>query len=165
MHTNGAHDILVGVRIVEVGISIVTVENVSYSFGGRQILEDVSFRLLGGEHAGLVGANGEGKSTPLDIPTGKLVSEEGCVAWHRRITRSHLDQHMVPGKEKSIRQVLQDTSSHLFELEAEMLQEYKGMEGCSGECMSELLQDIGGIQSILEHSGLCMTNARIQEVA
>ena len=46
-------------------MSILTVSNVSHSFGGRQILEDVSFRLLKGEHVALVGANGEGKSTFL----------------------------------------------------------------------------------------------------
>ena len=71
-------------------MSIVTVENVSHSFGGRQILENVSFRLLSGEHVGLVGANGEGKSTFLNILTGKLVPEEGRVAWCRRITRGYL---------------------------------------------------------------------------
>lgn len=60
-------------------MSIVTVENVSHSFGGRQILENVSFRLLSGEHVGLVGANGEGKSTFLNILTGKLVPEEGVL--------------------------------------------------------------------------------------
>ena len=42
-------------------MSILNVEHVSHSFGGRSILEDVSFRLLKGEHVGLIGANGEGK--------------------------------------------------------------------------------------------------------
>ena len=50
-------------------MSIVNVSHVSHSFGGRQILEDVSFRLLNGEHVGLIGANGEGKSTFLNILT------------------------------------------------------------------------------------------------
>ena len=44
-------------------MSFLTVSHVSHSFGGRQILEDVSFKLEKGEHIGLVGANGEGKST------------------------------------------------------------------------------------------------------
>lgn len=58
-------------------MSILTVEHVSHSFGGRQILDDASFRLLKGEHIGLVGANGEGKSTFLNIITGKLMPDEG----------------------------------------------------------------------------------------
>ena len=43
-------------------MSILDVKNVSHGFGSRVILEDASFRLLKGEHIGLVGANGEGKN-------------------------------------------------------------------------------------------------------
>ena len=48
-------------------MSILTVENVTHGFGGREILDNASFRLLKGEHIGLVGANGEGKSTFLNM--------------------------------------------------------------------------------------------------
>ena len=48
-------------------MSILVVENLSHSFGGRVIFENVSFRLNRGEHVGLVGANGEGKSTFMNI--------------------------------------------------------------------------------------------------
>ena len=47
-------------------MSILNVEHVTHGFGARQILNDASFRLLKGEHVGLVGANGEGKSTFLN---------------------------------------------------------------------------------------------------
>ena len=53
-------------------MSVLNVENVSHGFGARTILEDASFRLLKGEHVGLIGANGEGKSTFLNIITGQL---------------------------------------------------------------------------------------------
>ena len=50
---------------------MLVVENVSHGFGARTILENVSFRLRKGEHIALVGANGEGKSTFLNIITKK----------------------------------------------------------------------------------------------
>ena len=56
-------------------MSILNVEHLSHGFGDRAIFEDVSFRLLKGEHIGLVGANGEGKSTFMNIITGKLMPE------------------------------------------------------------------------------------------
>ena len=42
-------------------MSILNVEHLSHGFGDRAIFQDVSFRLLKGEHIGLIGANGEGK--------------------------------------------------------------------------------------------------------
>src|SRR5690242_20213077 len=87
-------------------LSILTVENVSHGFGARKILEDASFRLLKGEHVGLVGANGEGKSTFLNIITGKLMPDEGKVEWCNRITTGYLDQHTVLTPGKTIREAL-----------------------------------------------------------
>ena len=55
-------------------MSILNVEHLSHGFGDRAIFGDVSFRLLKGEHIGLVGANGEGKSTFLNIVTGKTTA-------------------------------------------------------------------------------------------
>ena len=53
-------------------MSILNVEKLTHGFGERAIFNDVSFRLLKGEHIGLVGANGEGKSTFMSIVTGKM---------------------------------------------------------------------------------------------
>lgn len=62
-------------------MSILTVEHLSHGFGDRAIFDDVSFRLLKGEHIGLVGANGEGKSTFINIITGKLMPDAGKIEW------------------------------------------------------------------------------------
>ena len=61
-------------------MSILNVEHLTHGFGDRAIFTDVSFRLLKGEHIGLVGANGEGKSTFMNIVTGKLMPDEGKVS-------------------------------------------------------------------------------------
>ena len=67
-------------------MSILTVKNLSHGFGSRGIFEAVSFRLLKGEHIGLVGANGEGKSTFMSIITHKLQPDEGEIEWSKTRT-------------------------------------------------------------------------------
>ena len=66
-------------------MSILNVEHLSHGFGDRAIFEDVSFRLLKGEHIGLVGANGEGKSTFMNIVTGQRQPDEGKVEWSKNV--------------------------------------------------------------------------------
>ena len=60
-------------------MSILNVEHLTHGFGDRAIFEDVSFRLLKGEHIGLIGANGAGKSTFLKILSGELEPTNGEV--------------------------------------------------------------------------------------
>ena len=76
-------------------MSILNVEHLTHGFGDRAIFSDVSFRLLKGEHIGLVGANGEGKSTFMSIVTGKLMPDEGKVEWAKNVHAGYLDQHAV----------------------------------------------------------------------
>ena len=66
-------------------MSILTVEHLSHGFGDRAIFQDVSFRMLKGEHIGLVGANGEGKSTFFNIITGAQRPDEGKIEWAKNI--------------------------------------------------------------------------------
>lgn len=146
-------------------MSILNVENVTHGFGARQILNNASFRLLKGEHIGLVGANGEGKSTFLNIITGKLMPDEGKIEWCRHITTGYLDQYSTLEKGKTIRGVLQDAFSHLAELEQEMLSLYDKMADCSEEEMNQSLEDVGEIQNILEYSGYYTIDAKISEYA
>ena len=146
-------------------MSILTVSNVSHGFGGRQILEDVSFRLLKGEHVGLVGANGEGKSTFLNIITGKLMPDTGKVEWCNRITTGYLDQHTVLEKGKTIRDILRTAFAHMFDLEREMLDMYDAMGEADPARLDAMMEDVGDIQSELEHSGFYTIDARIEEVA
>src|SRR5574344_3008200 len=105
-------------------MSYLTVSNVSHSFGGRDILEDVSFKLLKGEHVGLIGANGEGKSTFLNIITGKLLPEDGKVEWPGKVTVGYLDQQTSLQAGMTIREVLRTAFDHMFAAEQQMLELY-----------------------------------------
>ncbi|MCX7772275.1 MAG: ATP-binding cassette domain-containing protein, partial [Clostridia bacterium] len=124
-------------------MSILTAENISHGFGGRRILENASFRLLNGEHVGLIGANGEGKTTFLNIITGKLMPDEGSIQWCNRITTGYLDQHTLLERGKTIREILQGAFKHMFELEQEMLKLYDAMGEASPEEVEKMLEDVG----------------------
>ena len=147
-------------------MSLLTVEKVTHGFGARQILEDASFRLLKGEHIGLIGANGEGKSTFLNIITGKIMPDEGKITWSRHVTVGYLDQHSVLKKGTTIREVLRTAFNHMYELEAEMLRLYDDMASAeSDEAINEMMEDAGEIQQILEYSGFYQLDSKIEEVA
>ena len=97
-------------------MSILNVEHLTHGFGDRAIFGDVSFRLLKGEHIGLVGANGEGKSTFLNIVTGKLQPDEGKIEWAKNVRVGYLDQHTVLEKGMTIRDVLNNAFAFLFDI-------------------------------------------------
>ncbi|WP_312280296.1 ABC-F family ATP-binding cassette domain-containing protein [Oscillibacter sp.] len=146
-------------------MSILTVNHVSHGFGARQILKDASFRLLKGEHIGLVGANGEGKTTFLDIITGKRMPDEGTVEWCNHITTGYLDQFSVLEKGKTIRDILRSAFAPMYKLEQDLLANYDRMGECEGDALEKLMEDVGEIQEILEQSGFYVIDSRIEEYA
>ncbi|MGN0605210.1 MAG: ABC-F family ATP-binding cassette domain-containing protein [Oscillospiraceae bacterium] len=146
-------------------MSILNVEHVTHGFGARQILNDASFRLLNGEHVGLVGANGEGKSTFLNIITGKLMPDEGKIEWCRHITTGYLDQYSTLEKGKTINDVLKEAFVHLSDLENEMIQLYDKMADCTEDEMNDIMEEVGEIQNILDYSGYYTIDAKISEYA
>ncbi|WP_297965311.1 ABC-F family ATP-binding cassette domain-containing protein [uncultured Anaerovibrio sp.] len=146
-------------------MSIVNVEGMSHGFGGRTIFEDVSFRLLKGEHVALVGANGEGKSTFLSILTGQMTPDEGKVEWAKRVTAGYLDQHAVLKAGMTIREVLKTAFDEMYKLEAEMQSCYDRMGDAAPEEMDKLMNDAGEIQEILDAHSFYTLDSKIEEVA
>ena len=146
-------------------MSILDVSNVTHGFGGREILENASFRLLKGEHVGLVGANGEGKSTFLNIITGKLMPDEGNVSWCNHITTGYLDQYSTLERGKTIRDILRSAFNYMFELEQEMMDLYGKMGEVEGEELDKIMEDVGDIQDILETGDFYRLDSKIEEYA
>lgn len=146
-------------------MSILTVKNMNHGFGDRAIFEDVSFRLLKGEHVGLIGANGEGKSTFMNIVTGKLMPDEGNVIWSNNVRVGYMDQHAALTKGQSIRDALRDAFKYLFDLETEMNSLYEKMGDCSEDELNKMLDRTAVIQDMLDHNGFYVIDPKVEEVA
>ena len=91
-----------------------------------------------------MGANGEGKTTFLNIITGVIAPDEGSVTWAKRATAGYLDQHSVLQEGMTIRDVLRTAFSKMYQLETDMLEMYNKMADCTDEEMTQLLEDVGG---------------------
>lgn len=146
-------------------MSILTVSNLSHGFGDRAIFNDVSFRLLKGEHIGLVGANGEGKSTFMNMVTGKLEPDSGKIEWSRNVRVGYLDQHASLARGMSIRDVLRTAFQYLFDMEAEINRLYERMAEATPEEMERMLEDVGTYQDTLQTNDFYVIDAKIEEVA
>ena len=146
-------------------MSILNVEKLSHGFGDRAIFNDVSFRLLKGEHIGLIGANGEGKSTFMSVVTGKLKPDEGKVEWSKNVRVGYLDQHAELKKGMSIKDVLKQAFDFLFEMEANMNSMYEQMSDADEGKIESLMEEVGTIQDLLMAHDFYTIDAKIDEIA
>ena len=146
-------------------MSILNVQNLSHGFGDRAIFQDVSFRLLKGEHIGLVGANGEGKSTFMNIITGKLMPDEGKIEWAKNVRVGYLDQHTVLEKGMTIRDVLKSAFAWLFEMEEQMNGICDKMGEASPEELESMMEELGTIQDMLTMHDFYIIDSKVEEVA
>lgn len=146
-------------------MSILNVEKLSHGFGDRAIFNDVSFRLLKGEHIGLIGANGEGKSTFMNIVTGKLQPDEGKVEWSKNVRVGYLDQHAVLEKGMTIEDVLKSAFGFLFEQELRMNEICDKMGDADEKQLEEYMEEMATIQDNLMLLDFYNIDSKVEEVA
>jgi branched-chain amino acid transport system ATP-binding protein len=62
-------------------MTVLTLTNVSKSFGALKVTDDVSFSVPKGQALGIIGPNGAGKSTLFNLITGNILADTGCVTF------------------------------------------------------------------------------------
>lgn len=144
---------------------ILNVENLSHGFGDRAIFNNVSFRLLKGEHIGLIGANGEGKSTFMNIVTGMLMPDEGTVEWAKNVRVGYLDQHTVLKAGMTIGDVLKSAFEYLFQIEARINEICDMLGTASDDEMEALMEELGTLQDLLNSHDFYIIDSKVEEVA
>lgn len=146
-------------------MSILNVTGMTQSFGERIIFNNVSFELRKGEHIGLVGANGEGKTTFMKLITKQILPEDGTIEWNSGITVGYMDQNVELKKEESVREYLRGAFSKLFLMEEKLKKLYCKMENINEEEMDKDLKAIGRIQETLELSDFYSIESKIEGIA
>ncbi len=101
-------------------MSILEVENITFSYSGEELYQKASMRLFEGEHAVLVGPNGTGKSTFLKLLDKRLKPDNGSVSWMPNKKIGYLDQYAKINPSILVKTYLYDVFLPLFEKEKEM---------------------------------------------
>ena len=84
---------------------MLTIANVSKSYGPRTLFAEVSLNIARTDRLGLVGANGAGKSTLFNITLGKDNPDEGLIEWERGANFGFLPQESAPVGDETILQI------------------------------------------------------------
>lgn len=146
-------------------MSLLTIENLTFDYGGKVILKNASFKLNEGEKVGLVGSNGEGKTTLIDIIIGKRLPDQGSVSISKKLSIGYLDQYTTLTKGKTIMEVLREAFSHLFKIEAKLNDLYIKMCEVEGEELDKLMEQTGELQHQLDASSFYSIDSTIENVA
>lgn len=146
-------------------MSLLTVEKLSHGFGDRAIFENASFQLNKGDKIGLIGVNGEGKSTFMQIITGKMMPDEGKIEWAKNVKVGYLDQHAVLEKRMTIESVLKSAFDDLFIQEQHMNEICEKLGSASDEEMNSMMEELGIIQDNLTMHDFYMIDSKVEEVA
>lgn len=137
------------------------INQLSHSYGEITLFKKTDFVLNRGEHIGLVGANGVGKSTLMKICTGQIIPDEGRLVWQKGIKIGYLDQYAQIDKKITIEEFLKSAFADLYEMENTLNDLY--IEISYGN--HKALKKVAYYQEQLEDSGFYFIDSKIEQIA
>jgi macrolide transport system ATP-binding/permease protein len=132
--------------------AMLTCRGIHKSYGHQIVLNDVSFVLNDGEHIGLVGPNGVGKSTLLRILTGAETPDSGQFTFAPGARVGYLAQN-IPAPEHTVADMMAAASREVRALETQMRELETQMQTAQGDVLDSLLTVYGDVLERFEHAG------------
>ncbi|MFD2917266.1 ABC-F family ATP-binding cassette domain-containing protein [Psychroserpens luteus] len=135
---------------------MLNIHNLSISFQGEYLFEDITFKLSPGDRIGLIGKNGAGKSTMLKILSKELEPDSGQIAADKNLSFGFLKQDIDFVLGKTVLQESYEAFKEIKELEAKM--EYVNTQlvertDYESEIYHQLMVDLNDIQHQYEIIG------------
>lgn len=128
-------------------MSLLEIMDMSHGYGDKTLYKQVDMELYKGEHLGIVGQNGTGKSTFVSILTGEIVPDSGTIRWQPNSKIGHLDQYSEMDGEFEVQHYLQSAFAKVYDLEQQLTCLY---ERCARTGEEALLRKAAELQEQLE---------------
>ncbi len=129
---------------------ILSCQNISVAFDGKDILKNISFHIEEREKAALIGVNGAGKTTLLNIITGRISADEGEVVIAKDKTLGYLEQHPVIDSDNTIYEELMSVKSYLLDLERQIRDTEHEMKTLEGEALEACMNRYSSLTAKFE---------------
>ncbi|QIB68545.1 ABC-F family ATP-binding cassette domain-containing protein [Aminipila butyrica] len=142
-------------------MSLLDITELSHSFGDHLLYKNAKLSLNKGEHMGIVGQNGTGKSTLIKICTEQLMPDSGRVFWQANLSVGYLDQYAQINGQLTGNAFLKTAFSTLYQLEADMLQLYQQAALGESHCLDLAAQ----YQETLDREDFYSIDTRLNQVA
>lgn len=145
-------------------MSLLEVKDLRFRYTDKELYNNIEFRILAGDHIVIVGPNGVGKSTFLNIIAKNIIPDSGTIAWTSHIKFSYLDQHLKVKQDMSIATYLYGVFEPLFKKEAQMNEYYNSMATAPEQDYEKLMKRAEQIQYELDEANFYAINSTIGNI-
>lgn len=142
-------------------MSLLEITELSHTFGENELYRNAELALNKGEHIGIVGQNGTGKSTLIKICTEQVIPDNGRVVWQPNVTAGYLDQYAETKKQMTVKELLKSAFRDLYRIEQKMNFLYE--EAAGGDARA--LNMAAKYGESLENRDFYSIDTRIDQVA
>ena len=146
-------------------MSVLEIKNLTHRYEEKFIFNNASLTINNGEHVGVVGLNGAGKSTFINIIADKLTYDEGEVLWLPNIRKGYLDQHATLDGSLTVMEYLTGAFDYLYDLEKKLDALYESMGSMEGDELDRAIKRSSRMQETLENEGFYDLESKVKKVA
>ena len=112
---------------------LLNLSNISKSFQGETLLENVSFNVYSSDRIGLVGVNGIGKSTLFKMIIGLLDYDTGEISKNKETNIGYLDQYPIANSDKTIMEEMLSLCEEVIQIEKELEEVHQKITNKDGD--------------------------------
>ena len=138
---------------------LLEVEGLRFKYTDNNLFNDVSFRILQKDHIVLVGDNGCGKSTFMNLIAKNLIPDAGTISWMNNIRYAYLDQQLKVKQDISIIDYISEVFKPLIEKEKLMNSYYDKLATCQEYEYEKYLNYAQAIQDELDKANFYAMNS------
>jgi ATP-binding cassette subfamily F protein 3 len=132
---------------------VITVSGLSKAHGPRTLFRDVTFRLLPGRRIALVGGNGVGKTTLLEIVVGEQDADSGEVHRSKDLRVGYLPQELLVDRSGTVLDEVMSGADHILALGRKLDDLMDAIASTTGPEHDQVLEAYGNAQSQFEQLG------------